>query len=196
MNSGTSGPVEIQVEVAILGAGPTGIGAAWRLSQRPSSGENVPADANGVLPFLLLDESLVPGGRAASFTTPEGFTFDFGGHVLFPHMEYVEFAELLEQVVPRWHESVPVRGVLIANRFIPTPVQRNIHRLPVTTMAVCLWGLWRRRKPETVIEPNLHEHLCALFGEPLTRHVMGPLNRKMWAHAPDTMASSWSTHRS
>jgi protoporphyrinogen oxidase len=178
-------PAETRVEFAILGAGPTGIGAAWRLWQ-----------ANSALPFLLLDESLVPGGRAASFTTPEGFTFDYGGHVLFPHSEYTEFAGLLDQVIPQWHHSVPIRGVWVAGRFIPTPVQRNIHRLPVATMAACLWGLWRRPVIPTAAEPNLHEYLCAHFGEPLTRHVMGPLNRKMWAHSPEAMSSAWSSHRS
>lgn len=191
MNPNESGQAETCVETAIVGAGPTGLGAAWRLSQEDRGGKT-----NGTLPFLLLDESPTPGGRAASFTTPEGFTFDYGGHVLFPHAEYPEFAKLLEQVVPRWHHSVPVRGVWIADRFIPTPVQRNIHRLPVTTMAVCLWGLWLRRRTETQLEPNLREYLSAQFGEPLTRLVMSPLNQKMWAHSPDAMGSAWSSSRS
>jgi protoporphyrinogen oxidase len=179
------------VEVAILGAGPTGIGAAWRLSQGLTASQ-----ATGTLPFLLLDESTVPGGRAASFTTPEGFTFDYGGHVLFPHAEYTEFVKLLDHVIPQWHNSIPVRGVWVADRFIPTPVQRNIHRLPAATMAACLWGLWRRSAIPAAAEPNLREYLCAHFGEPLTRHVMGPLNQKMWAHSPETMSSAWSSHRS
>lgn len=198
MSSHKLGRSETRVEVAILGAGPTGIGAAWRLSQRLCSHGNGAAKANGALPFLLLDESPTPGGRAASVTTPEGFTFDYGGHVLFPHTEYAEFTSLLDQVVPQWHASLPVRGVWITDRFIPAPVQRNIHRLPITTMGVCLWGLWRRTttQTETLIEPTLREYLCAQFGEPLTRHILGPLNQKMWAHSPAALGSTWSSHRS
>jgi protoporphyrinogen oxidase len=144
-----------------------------------------------------MDESPSPGGRAASVTTPEGFTFDYGGHVLFPHEEYVEFIELLNRVVPEWHLSTPIRGVWIHDQLIPTPVQRNIHRLPLPTMAACLWGLWRRTSNGAARgEPSLRQYLDAQFGRALTRHVLGPLNQKMWAHSPDELGSAWSSHRS
>ncbi len=188
---------ETRVGVAILGAGPTGIGAAWRLSQYSSSNNNRDSGAGPFQPFLLIDESTVPGGRAASITTAEGFTFDYGGHVLFPHLEYAEFIELLDQVISEWHWSTPVRGVWLANRFVPTPVQRNIHRLPLPALAECLWGLMRRSPAEMKeAEPSLQQYLEGQFGEPLTRHVMAPLNRKMWAHDPRALGSAWSSHRS
>jgi protoporphyrinogen oxidase len=188
---------ETRVGTAILGAGPTGIGAAWRLSQHSSWSQHDDGQGDGLLPFLLLDECTAPGGRAASYTTPEGFTFDYGGHVLFPHVEYSEFIELIDKVVPEWHWSVPVRGVWIANRFLPTPVQRNIHRLPLPALAECLWGLMRRSPvEENGVEPNLQQYLEGQFGEALTRHVMAPLNRKMWAHDPRDLGSAWSSHRS
>jgi protoporphyrinogen oxidase len=208
---------ETRVKIAILGAGPTGIGAAWRLSQHISSQdissndsrendnrdndnredvnrERGPCDCQ---PLLLIDESTVPGGRASSITTAEGFTFDYGGHVLFPHLEYAEFIELLDRVIPEWHRSMPVRGVWLANRFIPTPVQRNIHRLPLLALVECLWGLLRRAPAEPgEAEPSLQQYLEGQFGEPLTRHVLGPLNRKMWAHDPQALGSAWSSHHS
>jgi protoporphyrinogen oxidase len=188
---------ETSVEIAILGAGPTGIGTAWRLSiSSPTS--NGSDHRISSQPFVLIDESLIPGGRAASFTTPEGFTFDYGGHVLFPHAEYAEFISLLDEAIPAWHYSTPIRGVWIANRLIPTPVQRNIHRLPLPALAECLWGLLHRSPPldSNGSEPTLQQHLEDQFGEPLTRHVLGPLNRKMWAHDPQHVGSSWSSHRS
>jgi protoporphyrinogen oxidase len=189
--------VQTRARFALLGAGPTGIGAAWRLSQVLSSENADTAEGDDWLPFLLLDQSPAPGGLAASVTTPEGFTFDYGGHVLFPHAEYTELIELLNQVIPEWHSSTPVRGVWIANQLIPTPVQRNIHRLPLPAMAACLWGLWRRRPHEAAkVEPSLGQYLEAQFGKALTRHVLGPLNHKMWAHSPDALGSAWSSHRS
>src|SRR5450432_3865591 len=138
------------------------MGAAWRLSQKlPAELQSENPESNQ-LPFLLLDESPTPGGRAASFTTPEGFTFDYGGHVLFPHAEYVEFTELLDRVVPEWHSSTPIRGVWVANQLIPTPVQRKSHRLPLAVMAACLWGLSRRSPMvETAVEPSLQKYLEA-----------------------------------
>jgi protoporphyrinogen oxidase len=187
---------ETRVKVAILGAGPTGIGAAWRLSQHFASDNNPASGPYAFRPFLLIDKSNVPGGRASSIRTAEGFTFDYGGHVLFPHLEYGEFIELLDQVIPEWQWSTPVRGVWIANRFIPTPVQRNIHRLPLPALAKCLWGLMRRSTTENGTEPTLQQYLEGQFGEPLTRYVLAPLNRKMWAHDPRVLGSAWSSHRS
>jgi protoporphyrinogen oxidase len=193
---------ETRARFAILGAGPTGIGAAWRLAQSRSPNHKDPAreetaEAGDLLPFLLLDESPAPGGRAASVTTPEGFTFDYGGHVLFPHPEYIEFIELLNQVVPEWYWSTPIRGVWIANQLIPTPVQRNIHRLPLSTMLACLWGLLRRSSNGAgQSEPSLRQYLEAQFGKALTHQVMAPLNQKMWAQSPDALGSAWSSHRS
>lgn len=185
--------VSIQVKVAILGAGPTGIGAAWRMSKKLPAGR----DDSFAPPFLLLDASPTPGGRAASCTTPEGFTFDYGGHVLFPHPEYAEFIELLDRVVPAWHCSTPIRGVWLGDRLIPTPVQRNIHRLPLPTLAACLWGLARRSPlDDSAGEPNLQAYLESQFGKALTRHVMAPLNRKMWAHEPSALGSAWSSSHS
>jgi len=181
-----------EVKFAILGAGPTGIGAAWRLSQNLTSNGN-----NGSAPFLLIDESRTPGGRAASFITPEGFTFDYGGHVLFPHPGYTEFIDLLDRVVPEWHQSTPIRGVWLDGRLIPTPVQRNIHRLPLPDLAACLWGLALRSPlAESITEPTLQQYLEAEFGKALTRRIMSPLNRKMWAHDPAELGSAWSSHRS
>ncbi len=187
---------ETRVDIAILGAGPTGIGTAWRLSQKPSFISNTARECDRQ-PFLIIDQSKIPGGRAASVTTPEGFTFDYGGHVLFPHSEYVEFIDLLDQVVPEWHRSMPIRGVWVNDRLIPTPVQRNIHRLPLPTLAACLWGLLRRSPIEDQsAEPSLQQYLEGQFGEPLTRHVMAPLNHKMWARDPQLLGSSWSSHHS
>lgn len=188
---------DVQTRFALLGAGPTGIGAAWRFSQALSSPAETDARFSDQFPFLLLDESAVPGGRATSVTTAEGFTFDYGGHVLFPHPEYGEFIELLDEVVPEWHASTPIRGVWIDGQLIPTPVQRNIHRLPLPVLAACIGGLLRRK--ECALnngEPTLQLFLEAQFGKTLTRHVMAPLNRKMWAHSPEKLGSAWSTHRS
>ena len=199
------------VPIVIIGAGPTGLGAAWRLaSQQPGSAP----------PFLLVNEGLDAGGTAGSWTTPEGFTFDYGGHVLFPHAEYDVFLDLLNRLIPEWHASVPVRGIWIDGTSIPTPVQRNIHRLPSRHMARCLWSLHRaRRRPARVATPaaiqasthhlgretdsqadsqtdNLHSYLQTQFGPALATSIMSPLNRKMWATDPQHMGTSWTGHRS
>jgi protoporphyrinogen oxidase len=116
-----------RVSALILGAGPTGLGAARRLLELDATAS-----------FLLIDEQGCPGGRAGSHTTPEGFTFDHGGHVLFPHAEYVDFLREIDQAVKEWHLSVPIRGIWCNRQAIPTPVQKNLHRLPFPEMMGCL----------------------------------------------------------
>ena len=57
--------------IAIVGAGPTGLGAAYRLNEL------------GHKNWAVFEKNGFVGGHAASFVDPEGFTWDVGGHVLF-----------------------------------------------------------------------------------------------------------------
>ena len=72
--------------VLIIGAGPTGLGAAWRL--RELGHEN----------FSVLESLPYAGGLAHSFQDDIGFTWDIGGHVMFSHYEYYDrvFDEVTE----------------------------------------------------------------------------------------------------
>ena len=70
------------VDILIIGAGPTGLGAAARLSQRSHPN------------WQLIEARDGPGGLAYTTTTPEGFMFDTGGHVIFSH--YTFFDQLID----------------------------------------------------------------------------------------------------
>jgi len=181
--------------IVVAGAGPCGIGAAWTLHRELENH-----------PFTVIDQAPRGGGYAASETTPEGFTFDFGGHVLFPHQHYVEFGKLLGDLVMDWSHSCPVRGIYMHGRIIPSPIQRNIHRLPVSesvpiVMNLLAHRLTRNRKPKKApsqaqSEESLLNYLNDSFGRELTRKVMEPLNQKMWSLHPSKMSSVWVRHRS
>lgn len=69
-------------EFLIIGAGPTGLGAAIQLERHRRN-------------WHLFDSLSYFGGLAASFTDNVGFTWDLGGHVQFSH--YQEF--------DRWMDS-------------------------------------------------------------------------------------------
>jgi protoporphyrinogen oxidase len=181
--------------IVIAGAGPCGIGAAWTLHHEyPNQ------------PFLLVDENQRAGGFAASETTAEGFTFDFGGHVLFPHKQYAQVGEIIQGLIKDWSYSCPVRGVYMFGRMIPAPIQRNIHRLPASEAIPILASLLvdrliRARSQGDVLrrdasEESLRDHLNATFGQELTRRVMLSLNRKMWSLDPSLLSSVWVRHRS
>src|SRR4029453_11698921 len=70
--------VSAEPRVVIVGAGPTGLGAAWRLNKF------------GNRNWDLYESSDHPGGLASSVVDAEGFTWDIGGHVLFSHYRYFD----------------------------------------------------------------------------------------------------------
>ena len=65
-------------KIIILGAGPTGLGAAYRLKELGH--EN----------FAMYDRLGHIGGLASSYTDDAGFTWDVGGHVMFSHYKYYD----------------------------------------------------------------------------------------------------------
>lgn len=185
-----------RVKLLIAGAGPCGLGAALEMTENGPGG---PRD------FLLVDGGSRPGGWASSRTTEEGFTFDFGGHVLFPHKHYRRFGELLEMLPIGWAASVPQRGVQVGQSFLPYPAQRNLQRLPLRRLLRALGSVaWHRLTggeegaaavPEEA-EGDLRTYLLGRFGPYLTELLMGPLNRKQWAHDPAQLTNVWVRHRS
>ena len=83
---------QTEVKVLIIGAGPTGLGAAKRIDDLRKQGM-----AN--CSYLMVDAMEEPGGLASTDTTPEGFLFDVGGHVIFSHYTY--FDQALRQALPK-----------------------------------------------------------------------------------------------
>ncbi|WP_158615374.1 NAD(P)/FAD-dependent oxidoreductase [Acidipila sp. EB88] len=190
------------VRVLIAGAGPCGLGAALEL---------LDAEPGGTADFLLVDPGSTPGGWAQSRTTAQGFTFDFGGHVLFPHKHYARFAELLRGLPLEWASSVPERGVDVDGCFLPYPAQRNLHRLPlhrlVRAIASVLLHRFRTRGTggaqaeeqahvRGAADGNMGRYLQTRFGHYVTKLLMQPLNQKQWAHQPAQLTDVWARHRS
>ena len=146
-----------QISIVIVGAGPTGLGAASRINQL------------GLTNWALVDQVYTPlgsfyactrpkrlyftieirhvnnksisirlhvqepeaGGLACTDVTPEGFLFDMGGHVIFSHYQY--FDELLDTAVGSgpevWNTLERVSYVWIKGRWVAYPFQNNISAL-------------------------------------------------------------------
>lgn len=75
-----------KVKILIIGAGPTGLGAAKRLEETGNSD------------YLVVDSFQEPGGLASTDATEQGFLFDVGGHVIFSHYGY--FDRALQEALP------------------------------------------------------------------------------------------------
>ena len=171
------------MKIVILGAGPTGLSAAWRLQE------------HGHKDWQLLESSDRPGGLSMSVRDDDGFTWDLGGHVLFSHWKY--FDKLLEQALgDAWVEHQREAWVWMRERWIPYPFQNNIWRLPEDDLIQCLAGLVEaNRSPANGPPKDFSEWLRQSFGEGMCRTFMDPYNTKVWAYPPSRLGTAWMGDR-
>jgi protoporphyrinogen oxidase len=169
--------------VIILGAGPAGLGAAYRLGEL------------GYQDFTLYEQSNHVGGLAASFVDERGFTWDIGGHVQFSHYRY--FDELMHKALGgNWLYHERESWVWLENRFVPYPFQNNIRHLSIESRWKCIKGLIELyRNPKAGRPKNFGEWIDATFGAGLAEIFMRPYNFKVWAHPPEEMSFEWVGER-
>ncbi len=169
--------------IVIIGAGPTGLGAAFRLHQL------------GYRNFSVFEKEAYTGGLAASFTDDNGFTWDVGGHVQFSHYTY--FDDLMESLLPgEWLHHLRESWIWIRDRFVPYPFQNNIRHLPRTEMLECLSGLIDLSQRRDARSPeNFEEWIRLSFGEGIARLFMLPYNFKVWAYPAAGLGYGWIGER-
>ena len=167
--------------ITILGAGPTGLGAAHRLAELDHEDWDIYERADHV------------GGLAASYLDPQGFLWDHGGHVMFSHYQY--FDELVETMLRGdYDQHLREAWVWMCDRYVPYPFQNNIHRLPPTVFLECLMGIIEAQRADRRRD-DFEEWISAIFGDGIARHFMAPYNFKVWAHPLSMMSTSWQGDR-
>ena len=173
------------MKIVIIGAGPCGLGAAWRLNELNHSD------------WMLFEKNDCPGGLSASFKDSDGFYWDIGGHVLFSHYGY--FDTVMDTVMDKdqdWLCHERSAWIWMENRFIPYPIQNNIHRLPKEIFRECLHGLLDLPKGSDAKELNhFGDWIEAGFGKGLANCFLRPYNYKVWAYPVEEMNASWVGER-
>lgn len=168
----------IHLDALIIGSGPTGLGAAWRLHEQ---GQNR---------WLLCDQHPYPGGLAASFRDDRGFTWDFAVHVAHSHYHY--FDRLMETLLPDgFYHHQRKAWVRLYDAWVPYPFQYNFRHLPDRAVQDCLAGLRERAAPDGSSRPDFRKWILSSFGRGIADHFMIPYNRKIWTVDPSEMNSHW-----
>lgn len=168
--------------VVILGAGVTGLGAAWRLQEL------------GHTNFTVYESRPYAGGLASSFVDDRGFTWDIGGHVQFSHYPY--FDDLMDTLLPgEWLSHERESWVWIRDRFVPYPFQNNIRHLPPEDMRTCLTGLREARQTPAAARRTFREWIDATQGAGIADLFMLPYNFKVWAFPAERMSCTWLGER-
>jgi protoporphyrinogen oxidase len=167
--------------IIIIGAGPTGLGAAYRLKML------------GYKNWAIYEKEDRIGGLSSSFQDEKGFTWDIGGHVMFSNIE--NFNHLVDALMGNDFISHERESwIRMMERWIPYPFQNNIRHLPREAVVHCLLGLIRAQRGTRQIS-NFEDWIFQTFGEGIAERFMLPYNFKVWAFPPSTMAYGWISER-
>ncbi|HVK94854.1 MAG TPA: FAD-dependent oxidoreductase [Noviherbaspirillum sp.] len=192
------------VKTAIIGAGPTGLSAAYHL------GHNA----------VLLERGEMVGGWCRSIKD-KGFTFDHAGHIMFSNDPYVlELYDILLGSNVHWQNREA--WVYSKNVYTRYPFQGALYGLPPEVIKECIMGAIEARfgsagkaAPATakandccgdggVSLPaskvaslgkagpaNFEEFIYQVWGAGIAKHFAIPYNRKLWAVPLSEMETSW-----
>jgi UDP-galactopyranose mutase len=203
----------------IIGAGPTGLSAAYHLGQDT----------------LLLDKNPVVGGWCRSIED-QGFTFDYAGHIMFSKDDYVlELYQILLGDNLHWQD----REAWVYSKGVHTryPFQGALYGLPPKVIKECIAGAIEARygklgnseekapgcnvtgpDPKDItdccadgtvtvmssksvgqdkaaskqMEPaNFEDFIYKMWGRGIAEHFAIPYNRKLWTVPLKDMETSW-----
>jgi protoporphyrinogen oxidase len=166
----------------IIGAGPAGLTAAFRLVERG-------------IPPTLLEAGEEVGGLARTFHR-EDWHFDAGGHRFFTKHSTVEsiWRDLLgEDLLRRERRS----AFLVNKRFHKYPLRpwRTILRLTPLQGVLCATSFALARLHPPADQDNFEGWALARFGRRLYSLLYKPYSEKVWGLPARDISSSWAAQR-
>jgi protoporphyrinogen oxidase len=170
-------------KVVIIGAGPTGLGAAYRLHEL------------GYENWVLCEKSDYVGGHSSSHVDPHGFVWDEGGHVIFSHYPY--FDRLVDRMLgDEVHERIRESWIVAGDAWVPYPFQNNLRYLPPSVQVNCLVGAAKAStNGHGRSAANFRDWILESFGEGIAEAFMFPYNSKVWTTPLEQMSKSWIGER-
>ena len=169
--------------IVIIGAGPTGLGAAYRLNEL------------GYDNWIVYEKGEDVGGHSTSHVDNQGFVWDEGGHVIFSHYPY--FDKLIDEVLGHEvHERIRESWIVAGDCWVPYPFQNNLRYLPKALQSSCLVGAAKASangKMHTA--ENFRDWILGCFGEGIAETFMFPYNQKVWTTPLEEMSRSWIAER-
>ncbi|MCP4405265.1 MAG: NAD(P)-binding protein [bacterium] len=164
-------------DVAILGAGLSGLSAAYHLGGG----------------YDIFEREAEVGGLCRTMER-KGFLFDYTGHLL--HLRQKESRALVDSLLPggfRRHSRQA--AIYTRKRWLDYPFQANIHALPAELIKECILGFVESMQKFPRIgsapAPSFEEWILQTFGAGVAKYFMFPYNRKLWRVALDELSADW-----
>ncbi len=197
-----------KVPTLIIGAGPTGLSAAYHLGEEA----------------VLLDKNATVGGWCRSIHD-HGFTFDHAGHIMFSNDPYV--LSLYEMLLgPNLHWQNREAWIYSKQVYTRYPFQGALYGLPPKVITECIVGAVEARfgninataaAPQASVKPvedccgdggaevantsnfaprkretqNFEEFIYKVWGKGIAEHFAIPYNKKLWTVPLTEMETSW-----
>ncbi|PID56843.1 protoporphyrinogen oxidase [candidate division KSB3 bacterium] len=163
--------------IAILGAGLSGLSAAYHLR-------------NG---YDLFEQGSKVGGLCRTMER-KGFLFDYTGHLL--HLRQDTSQELINRLLPgSFREHSRKAKIYVRQRWIEYPFQAHIHALPAELVKECILGFITSMPSQSgtgTSLPQSFEHwVLQNFGAGVAKYFMFPYNRKLWQRPLSDLSADW-----
>jgi protoporphyrinogen oxidase len=172
-------------QVVILGAGPAGAGAAYRLAERPG------------LKVTVLEQRDAPGGNAGSFVL-EGINCDYGSHRLHPVVEPEVMRDMEALLKDDLLWRVRHGRILLKGRWIHFPL-KPVDLLLRVPPGFAL-SIFRDLAMKLVTRPAAGEQtfetiLRRSLGKTICEEFYFPYARKLWGLEPKDLAETAARRR-
>ncbi len=168
--------------VAVLGGGPAGLTAGYRLAQRGK-------------PVIVFEAEDQVGGIAKT-EVRDGYRFDLGGHRFFTKSQEVD--DLWHEVMKEEFLKRPRMSRIYWNgKFLQYPLEGMdvIKKLGPVELALCLASyMWAVVKPKGK-EESLEDWVSNRFGKRLYQHFFKTYTEKVWGVPATELRAEWAAQR-
>ena len=165
-------------DVVIVGAGLTGLSAAYHLEQQ------------GVRDILICEQEERPGGLLRSHTD-QGYTFDYTGHFL--HISNPAFRHFIDDCAGlSFFESIERKSAIFMHDVhVPYPIQMHLYGLPAEVIYECVMGYLQRSSRKKKID-SFYDWALFYFGSGFVKHFFDPYNARLLSWPIKKLHAGWT----
>jgi protoporphyrinogen oxidase len=159
----------------VLGAGPSGISYSLFFDNSP----------------LIIEKNDHPGGHASSFVI-DGFTFDYGPHIIFSRDKRIlDF--IVNSLGDNVHQCKRNNKISFKNKLVKYPFENDLSTLDLEDNYECISQFLFNPYKEKYKNPsNMKEWFLHTFGEGISNKYLIPYNEKVWNIPVEKLSMVWS----
>jgi protoporphyrinogen oxidase len=174
----------VNSRVVVIGAGPAGLSAAWKLSEKGVNVHVVEAQGH-------------TGGLAHTMNR-NGYLFDFGPHRF--HTDNPAILAEIERLMGKMPELPRKTRVYFMDKYYDYPLSATnlLSSLPPWVGVTCFadfLATWAKNRVRPPVDDSFESWVVNRFGRRLYDIYFGPYTAKVWGRDPSKLSSNWAAQR-